>query len=115
MAPPNDLDKFSAGPPQRRIDDKAAELEAEIQQIKADSRRIYFVLSFISSSFFLLFVAATAQTTVISFAVIMVLIFLIGLAKWLDFPWVTENLQSQLDRFSRKPKKSIETEPSTEE
>jgi len=110
----DDLEKFTAGPPSHRLDDKAAELEEEIQTLKVECKRIYFVLTFIATVFFMLFVASVATTAAISIAIVFSLIFLVGTANWLDFPWVTKNLQQWLNLLlKRRSDPEEEVEPNS--
>src|SRR5690606_30982625 len=60
----NDLDAFAPSPPQHRLDDKAAALEAEIEALKAESKRVYFVLIFVSVVFFLMLFGSVARNPV---------------------------------------------------
>ncbi|RWK81030.1 hypothetical protein [Mesorhizobium sp.] len=94
-----DLEAFNPSPPNHKIDDKAAQLEEEIQAIKVEAKRVYFVLSFIATAFFLLFVASVGNRAVIAIAIAASLILLIGIAKWLEFPWVVLNLERWHDMF----------------
>lgn len=98
----DDLDAFQPSSGEKRLDDKAAQLEKEIAFIKVEARRIHFVLSFISSLFFLLFVASVASNAAIFVATAGVLIFLIGLGKWLEFPWIVLHLESWHDALLQK-------------
>jgi len=70
---------------------------------------MYFVLSFIATAFLWLFVSSVANAMTSSIALLLFTIFLIGLAKWLEFPWVAGNLQNLLEHLQKK--KSPEIEP----
>lgn len=112
-----DLEAFDPGPPGRKLDDKAAQLEGEIQSVKRDARRVYFVLSFVATAFFLLFVASVGNSAVIAIAIAASLVLMIGIAKWLEFPWVVVNLERWHDMFFKAcegkltGKKAQTTEP----
>lgn len=67
--------------------------------MKKDARRVYFVLSFIATAFFLLFVASVGSSPAIAIAVAASLILLIGIANWLEFPWVVITLERWHDMF----------------
>jgi hypothetical protein len=78
--------------PQRpsRVDDKAAALEESVEHLKAEFRKERFVYIFIIGALFDTLMLAVAPGMASSFVLIATIILLIGLAKWLEFPWVTE-------------------------
>jgi hypothetical protein len=88
-----DLDAFQPSPPARKIDDKAATLEAEILGLKAEFRRERFVYTFIIATLFCLLVGVATSWWLFFFSVVAATVLLIAMAHWLDFPWVVANLQ----------------------
>jgi len=88
-----DLQAFEPSPPEHRLDDKAASLEDDVQSLKAEFKRERFVYIFSVIVLFLLFVGSVGNESVFVLAIIAALILLIGLANWLQFPWVVVNLQ----------------------
>lgn len=115
-APLNDLDAFKPSPPQRKIDDKAATLEAELLGQKAEFRRERFVYVFVIATLFSILMGAFNNWGLFFFSVIASTILLIAMAHWLDFPWVVTNLQrwheSLHKAFEKRANgKQEETEP----
>lgn len=98
----SDLDNFSAGPPARRIDDKAAELEQEIQSIKANFNRERFTYYFVIALLFNILIASIApKNSMLYLSIVGCLMLLIALGKWLDFPWISSHLERWHDLFFR--------------
>jgi hypothetical protein len=84
-----------------KVDDKAAALEASIESMRAEFRKERFVYCFVIAAIFNLFVSAVASMTAIGISIVASLILLIGLAKWLEFPWIVTHLELWLDRMGR--------------
>jgi hypothetical protein len=84
-----------------KVDDKAAALEASIESMRAEFRKERFVYCFVMAVIFNLFVSAVGSTTTIGISIVASLILLIGLAKWLEFPWIVTHLELWLDRLGR--------------
>lgn len=89
----NDLDAFKPSPPEHRLDDKAASLEEEIQELKREFKREKFTYIFAANFFLLLFISSVGNSATLTLSVIVSLMFQIAMAKWLDFPWITRNLE----------------------
>jgi hypothetical protein len=89
----SDLDQFAPAPAPYRLDDKAAQLEEDIQSLKAGFRKERFVYVFIINTLFLLLVGSLASNLVTGMAVTASLIFLIGMGNYLEFPWMINHLE----------------------
>lgn len=114
---PTDLDKFIPSPPQHRVDDKAAALEADLAERKASFSRERFVYIFCLVVLFDILIGQHVPGYVFSFTIVASVLFLIGIGKWLDFPFIHD----RLDRWERllfdaakakiTGKKPLDTEP----
>jgi hypothetical protein len=82
-----------------RIDDKAAALEDATEGLKAEFRRERFVYIFVILCLFDGLIAAHGNTMTFCFFLIASLILSIGLAKWLQFPWMVTDLDLWLKRL----------------
>lgn len=91
--PENDLEAFKPAPPQHRIDDKAAVLEKEIQSLKVGFKRERFLYIFVIQGLVLGLVGPHLPGFVFSVLIVIALLFSIGLAKYLDFPWIVLHLE----------------------
>ena len=91
--PESDLEAFKPAPPQHRIDDKAAVLEKEVQDLKVGFKRERFLYYFIIQGLVLGLVGAHIPSSVFAVLVVIALLFSIGLAKFLDFPWIVLHLE----------------------
>lgn len=87
--------------PQRpsRVDDKAAALEESVEHLKAEFRKERFVYIFIIAALFDTLMLAVAPAMASSFVLVATIILLIGLAKWLEFPWVVTELEGWHNRL----------------
>jgi hypothetical protein len=92
-----DLDNFKPSPPALRLDDKAAALEAELAGRVAQFNKERFCYWFAIVSLFNILVANNLSNTAIFISVASSLIFVIGIGKWLDFPFIHD----RLDRWER--------------
>ena len=90
---PTDLEGFLPAPPSKRIDDKAATLEAEIAGIKTSFNRERFIYIFVCALLLTLAVGPHLSGAMLSILVIGVVIFLLGMGKYLDFPWIVLPLE----------------------
>lgn len=97
----DDLEAFPPAPPNRRIDDKAAVLEQDIQSLKANFNRERFAYYFVMLLLFNIFVASIAPQSAMYVSVVGSLLMLIGLGKWLDFPWISPHLERWHELFYR--------------
>ncbi|OHV26947.1 hypothetical protein EOS93_06055 [Rhizobium sp. RMa-01] len=95
----DDLEAFRPAPPARRIDDKAASLEQDIQGLKANFNRERFAYYFVMVLLFNILIASIGNNPAIYICIIGSLLIMIGLAKWLDFPWVSAHLERWHDLF----------------
>ncbi|WP_417794791.1 hypothetical protein [Terasakiella pusilla] len=91
--PKDDLESFKPAPPQHRIDDKAAVLEKEVQSLKVGFKRERFLYYFIIQGLVLGLVGPHIPGSVFSVLIVIALLFSIGLAKYLDFPWIVIHLE----------------------
>ena len=89
-----DLDNFNPSPPQNRLDDKAATLEAELADRKAHFNKERFCYFFAITTLFNMLIASKFDGAVVGISVVSGLLFLIGIGKWLDFPFIHERLDS---------------------
>lgn len=90
---PNDLDRFMPAPTSKRLDDKAATLEAELSGVKQAFARERFIYLFVMSVLFVTTLGPNLSTAMLVFLIASVLIFLIAMGKYLDFPWVVIPLE----------------------
>lgn len=92
--PPNtDLDAFQPSPPNRKLDDKAAKLELEIQALRSQFNKERVTYHFVIVLLFNLFVVVTVkENTPIYLSLIGTVILLYGTARWLDHPWLGDTL-----------------------
>lgn len=89
-----DLDHFMPAPSEKRIDDKAAVLESEVQSLKAGFGRERYIHIFISTIMFTFLVGALLESSGLTFTlVVSAVIFLLGLGKYYDFPWIVYPLE----------------------
>jgi|GEM_PF-1553402 len=89
----NDLEAIEQNLQDYKIDDKTSRLEAQYQQLGVESKRIYFILIFVATFFFLLFVSDVAKNVTIVLASLGSLIFLLGLSEWLGFHFIGDHLK----------------------
>lgn len=83
------------------IDDKAAALEDELLERTTRFNNERFVYLFVIVVLVDAFMGSFAPGTVFGFLIISSLILLIGLAKWLEFPWIIEHLSRWEHLFFR--------------
>ncbi|KSV84526.1 hypothetical protein N183_11915 [Sinorhizobium sp. Sb3] len=112
----NDLEAFDPAPPNRRIDDKAAALEQENTRLKANFNRERFVYILSIAILFNILIASIGNRSMVGIGLVGSLLLLLGLSKFLDFPWIVAHLDRWHDlalraceKFVDKPKE--ETEP----
>lgn len=89
----SDLDHFQPAPAAKRIDDKAAVLEAEIVGLKQAFSRERYIYAYLG---LLLFLAAIGPH--VPLLVFFVLVFgsiplLLALGTYWDFPWIVKHLE----------------------
>ena len=103
----SDLDAFNPRPPQHRLDDKSG------------FNRERFLYFFAIQALILTLVGQSLPGNLFYILIVACLLFSIGLAKHLDFPWIGMHLEKWHDLFYkaaeklllRKDTKEIETEP----
>lgn len=89
-----DLEGFQPSPPAHRIDDKAATLEDELQDLKLRFGRERFMYIFIITTLTVVLVGPSITNNfILGFFVIAALIFVIAMGKYLDFPWAVLPLE----------------------
>jgi len=96
-----DLEGFKPSPPAHRIDDKAATLEDELQDLKLRFNRERFMYVFILTVFFVCLVGPHLTNGLLAFLVTAALIFTISVGKYLDFPWAVLPLERWHDLWYR--------------
>ena len=113
-----DLEGFAPSPPAHRIDEKAATLEDEIQDLKIKFNRERFTYVFILTVFFVLLIGPHLTNGLLAFLITAALIFTISVGKYLDFPWAVVPLERWHDLWYRACEKKLlgagskrETEP----
>jgi hypothetical protein len=92
-----DLDNFEPSPPALRLDDKAAALEGELAGRVAQFNKERFCYLFAIISLLNILVANNMSNPAIFISVVSSLILVIGIGKWLDFPFI----YNRLDRWER--------------
>lgn len=114
-----DLEGFARSPPAHRIDDKAATLEDELQDLKLRHGRDRFLYVFIITVLLVCLVGPNLPTALLGYIIVASLIFTISMANYLDFPWAILPLERWLDliykvaekRFLGKDNNNSKTEP----
>jgi hypothetical protein len=89
----SDLDVFRPAPPSKRIDDKAATLEAEVTGLKTAFNRERFIYIFVSCLLAVMALGPHLSGILLSILVVAIVIFLLGMGKYLDFPWIVLPLE----------------------
>lgn len=89
----SDLDHFAPATTSKRIDDKAATLEAELTGLKQSFARERFIYIFITSLLFIMALGQSLTGALLGILVAFVLVFLIAMGKYLDFPWIVLPLE----------------------
>ncbi|MDR6955963.1 hypothetical protein J2X65_005350 [Ancylobacter sp. 3268] len=113
----NDLDNFTPSISEYRIDDKAAALEADLVERKAQYNKERFCYHFIIVALFNMLMLGGQSSAVATLSLIASLILLIGIGKWLDFPFIHDRLDKWERLFFRAFEKKttnkidIDTEP----
>lgn len=87
--------------PTTEVDDKAAALESVIESLKSELRKERFVFIFVIITLFDGLILQTGSIALFWYFAVSSLILLIGLARWLEFPWVIVNLEGWLNRLGR--------------
>jgi hypothetical protein len=103
----SDLDVFRPAPPSKRIDDKAAALEAEITGLKTGFNRERFIYIFISSLLAIMAFGPHLSGALLSILVVGIVIFLLGMGKYLDFPWIVLPLERWHDMLFNAANKRL--------
>lgn len=106
-----DLDVFEPAPPEKRIDDKAATLESEILGLKTSFARERFIYIFIISLLSVVCLGQTLSTSIFCVLVVGVVIFLLGMGKYLDFPWIVLPLERWHNLIYRACEKRLISKP----
>ena len=103
----SDLDVFRPAPPSKRIDDKAATLEAEVTGLKTSFNRERFIYIFISSLLAVMAIGPHLSGALLSILVVGIIIFLLGMGKYLDFPWIVLPLERWHDMIFNAAEKKL--------
>jgi len=113
----SDLEAFEPAPPNRRLDDKAAILEQENSRLKSSFNRERYIYAFSIGILFNIIIASFGNNATIGISIVGSLLLFLGLASFLDFPWITPHLNRWHDLAFRvcekwfMGKKVEETEP----
>lgn len=105
--PDGDLESFKPSPPAHRIDDKAATLENELQDLKLRFNRERFMYVFIMTVLFVCLVGPHLPSALLAFLITASLIFTISVGKYLDFPWAVVPLERWHDLWYRYCEKKM--------
>lgn len=101
--------------PISRVDDKAAAVENELLERTAQFRKERFVYIFVIITLLDSLFISFAPQNVSIFLCLASLILLIGLANWLEFPWIITHLErwhaALLSKFEGKKSESDKIEP----
>lgn len=89
----SDLDHFKPAAPSKRLDDKAAALEAEIIGLKQAFGRERYIYIFIACLLFVMAIGPYLPASLLTVLIIALLVFLIAMGKYLDFPWIVLPLE----------------------
>ena len=112
----NDLDHFRPSASSKRLDDKAATLEAEISGLKTSFARERFIHIFISTLLFIMALGPNLSVTLLSVLIVGAVVFLLGMGKYLDFPWIVLPLERWHDMvFNAANKRLNGYDPTTVE
>lgn len=106
----SDLDNFKPSPPAVRIDDKAARLEEELQDLKRQLTTERFCFSIIGVGLINLFVGATNPWLLFASLPFSYLT-LLALGQLLGFPHLNQELLMLLRRGNELPKPPVGKEP----
>lgn len=96
-----DLEAFQPSPPSVRLDDKAATLENELQDLKVRTNRERFIFSFVIVILSSALVGPQLTGAVLYFVLIMAFILLISLGEYWDFPWAVGPMKRWMDLVYR--------------
>jgi uncharacterized membrane protein YhaH (DUF805 family) len=107
----SDLDVFRPAPPSKRIDDKAATLEAEVTGLKTAFNRERFIYIFVSSLLTIMAIGPYLSGALLSILVVGVVIFVLGMGKYLDFPWIVLPLERWHDVLLKSADKWLNGQP----
>jgi hypothetical protein len=88
--------------PERKLDDKAAALETELVECKARFNKERFVYIYAIIVLVDALIGYSAPPQVFTLLIVASLIISIGLEKWLEFPWVVENLGRWLSILEKR-------------
>lgn len=102
-----DLDHFLPAPSSKRLDDKAAALEAEISGLKTSFARERFIYIFISSLLGIMALGPNLTGPLLAVLVVGIVIFLLGMGKYLDFPWIVLPLERWHDMIFNAANKKL--------
>jgi hypothetical protein len=117
----NDLEAFEPGPSNRRLDDKAAILEQENARLKSSFNRERYIYAFSIGILFNIIIASFGNHAMIGISLVGSILLFLGLASFLDFPWITPHLNRWHDLAYKVcerwflGKKADEIEPLPEE
>jgi hypothetical protein len=95
----SEIDVLKPPTPPTKVDDKAAALEESIEGQRVEFKRERFVYFFVIAVLFDALMLSVAPSRSAWFVVVASLVLLIGLAKWLQFPWVVAELEGWHNRI----------------
>jgi Flp pilus assembly protein TadB len=89
----------------------AAVLESQLAEEKAERKKErFFLLSAISALIWVLISIALNNSWLSTLLFVVLLVWLIGLANWLEVPWVVRHYEECLAWMTRKSNKNFEQE-----
>ena len=102
-----DLDAFAPSPPAIRLDDKAATLENDIQDLKVRFNRERYIYIFISTVLATALIGPNLSGWILAFFLVCTSIFLISIGEYLDFPWAVILMKRWMDLAIRAFEKRL--------
>lgn len=103
----SDLDVFRPAPPSKRIDDKAATLESEVIGLKTAFARERFIYIFVCSLLSVMALGPHLSGALLAILIVGLVIFLLGMGKYLDFPWIVLPLERWHDMIFNAANKRL--------
>lgn len=104
----NDLDHFSPNSPDRKIEDKAAQLEHEIVSIRASFNKERVTYHFVIALFLNVLIFSLSPDQSVKYLTLAgSIILLYATARWLDHPWLGDTLGKWNDLLFEAAKRKL--------